>query len=88
MPWIESQEERQGRYKRLAIAAAAAAARARMAEVRTAYLLLAESWSNLAKTDDALAFYAKAAEPEKHANNAPAASEEPASLDRIGPAQS
>ena len=52
MALVESQEERRARYKRLAIAAAAAAARSPMAEVRTAYLLLAESWSNLAETDE------------------------------------
>jgi hypothetical protein len=45
---LESEDERRARYKRLAIAAAAAAARAPIASVRTAYMIIAESWSNLA----------------------------------------
>jgi formiminotetrahydrofolate cyclodeaminase len=72
MPLVESKEERQARYKRLAIAAAAAAARAPMAGVRTAYLLLAESWSNLAKSDD---------EPDSPAPARPQASNEPSTRD-------
>ena len=47
--FTETPEERRARYSRLAIAAAAAAARTQIPDVRTAYLLLAESWSNLAK---------------------------------------
>jgi len=49
---VESVQERRTRYTRMAIAAAAAAARAPLPEVRMAYLLLAESWSNLAKVDE------------------------------------
>lgn len=52
MDLIESPKERRARYKRLAIAAAAAAARSPIASVRTAYLLLAESWSSLAEADE------------------------------------
>jgi hypothetical protein len=48
---VESAEERRARYNRMAIAAAAAAARASLAEVRMAYLLVAESWSSLAKRE-------------------------------------
>jgi len=48
---VESAEERRARYTRMAIAAAAAAARAPLPEVRMAYLLVAESWSNLAKVE-------------------------------------
>lgn len=88
MPLVESQEERQSRYKRLAIAAAAAAARTKMPGARTAYLLLAESWSNLAKTDNALASYADAAEPQKHADSTPPDLEEALRPERIDPAQS
>jgi hypothetical protein len=51
---FESAEERRRRYIRMAIAAAAAAARAPLPEVRMAYLLVAESWSNLAKSEDVL----------------------------------
>jgi hypothetical protein len=51
MSFIESQEERRARYKRLAIAAAAAAARTQVPEVRTAYMLMAESWSDMAEAD-------------------------------------
>ena len=46
---LESGEARRARYARMAIAAAVAAAHAPMPEVRLAYLLIAESWSNLAK---------------------------------------
>ena len=49
--FTETPDQRRARYARLAIAAAAAAARTQITEVRTAYLLLAESWSNLAKAD-------------------------------------
>ena len=49
---LESEDERRARYKRLAIAAAAAAARAPIASVRTAYLIIAESWSNLAHSEE------------------------------------
>jgi len=49
--FTETPDQRRARYARLAIAAAAAAARTQIPEVRTAYLLLAESWSNLAKAD-------------------------------------
>jgi hypothetical protein len=88
MPLVESQEERQSRYKRLAIAAAAAAARTKMPGVRTAYLLLAESWSNLGKTDNALASYANAAEPQKDAGSTSTPAEEAPSPERIDPAES
>ena len=50
---VESPQERKARYQRLAIAAAAAAARVPTAEARAAYLILADTWSNLAKDDDA-----------------------------------
>ena len=46
---LESGEARRARYARMAIAAAVAAAHAPLPEVRLAYLLIAESWSNLAK---------------------------------------
>jgi hypothetical protein len=36
----------------MAIAAAAAAARTQLPEVRMAYLLMAESWSDLAKAEE------------------------------------
>ena len=49
---METAEERRARYTRMAIAAAAAAARAPLPEVRMAYLLVAESWSNLAKVEE------------------------------------
>jgi hypothetical protein len=49
---VESPEERKARYQRLAIAAAAAAARVPTAQARSAYLILAETWSSLAKADD------------------------------------
>jgi hypothetical protein len=49
---FESGGARRARYARMAIAAAVAAARARLPEVRTAYLLIAESWHNLAKRED------------------------------------
>jgi hypothetical protein len=47
--WIESPGERKARYQRLAIAAAAAAARVPTPEARAAYLILADTWSSLAK---------------------------------------
>jgi hypothetical protein len=49
---LESEDARRARYKRLAIAAAAAAARAPIASVRTAYMIIAESWSNLAHSEE------------------------------------
>jgi len=49
---FESPEERRARYSRMAIAAAAAAARMPTAEARSAYLILAETWSDLAKADE------------------------------------
>jgi hypothetical protein len=49
---VESPKERRARYQRLAIAAAAAAARVPTAQARSAYLILAETWSSLAKADD------------------------------------
>ncbi|HXJ02771.1 MAG TPA: hypothetical protein VNH44_16240 [Micropepsaceae bacterium] len=52
MEFVETHAERRARYKRLAIAAAAAAARNPVPGVRTAYLLLAESWSELADAED------------------------------------
>ena len=48
----ESGEARRARYARMAIAAAVAAAHAPLPEVRLAYLLIAESWSNLSKGKD------------------------------------
>jgi hypothetical protein len=51
MEIFESAEERRARYIRMAIAAAAAAARSPMPEVQMAYLLMAESWSSLAKSE-------------------------------------
>jgi hypothetical protein len=50
--FVESPEERRARYRRLAIAAAAAAARVPTAQARSAYLILAETWSSLANADD------------------------------------
>jgi len=49
---IESPAERRARYQRLAIAAAAVAARVPTAKARSAYLILAETWSSLAKAED------------------------------------
>ena len=49
---MESPGERRARYQRLAIAAAAAAARVPTAQARSAYLILAETWSDLAKADE------------------------------------
>ena len=48
---LESGDARRARYARMAIAAAVAAARARLPEVRAAYLMIAESWSDLAKRE-------------------------------------
>jgi hypothetical protein len=49
---VESPEERRSRYRRLAIAAAAGAARVPTAQARSAYLILAETWSSLANADE------------------------------------
>ena len=73
---VESPAERRARYQRLAIAAAAAAARVPTAQARSAYLILAETWSSLAKADDPQESYGAAVTSDEHARAAP---EEPAS---------
>ena len=74
---VESPAERRARYQRLAIAAAAAAARVPTAQARSAYLILAETWSSLAKADDPQELYGTTVTSDEHTGSA--APEEPAS---------
>ena len=74
---VEFPEERRAPYQRLAIAAAAAAAHIPTAQACSAYLILVETWPNLAKAEDPQGPGVTTATSEEHSGSA--SSQEPAS---------